>query len=212
MHELPYRTNSTWLSDDHLILLDAIFDHGAWEADLTQAAIGSLCNLPYSHNFSDDQLQQQLAELSGQHVITRHMNEHGPTVRITANGGDLWCRERTPIWDRFCTERYKTTLRGQTLMSVIAVSAEVRDTFLEIWPMYPARRRRTVIRDFGLIKWHPFTQLHVGLATYDEPNSWSGDEYISHRKASSEHQALLRRERTWWRNVKELQRFMPRTT
>jgi hypothetical protein len=103
-------------------------------------------------------------------------------------------------------------------MSVIAVSAQVRDQFLSLEPFYPARRRTATVADRGLslntlgadralIGWHPFGQLFVGLATYyakDEEEGLPSQEFA----AWLEYQAMVERERGWWRTVGELQRFV----
>jgi hypothetical protein len=60
-------------------------------------------------------------------------------------------------------EQYTTTARGRTLMSVIAVSAEMRHYFLAPWPQYPARRRTAVIADRPLIRWHPGAHLPISV-------------------------------------------------
>jgi hypothetical protein len=115
---------------------------------------------------------------------------------MTAAGGSVWSQERCPIWKRYCTDRYATTLRNRTMMAVVAVSAQVRDEFLASWALNPARLRTAAISDHGLIKWHPFGQVFVGIATYDELET-------NHYEVEYE--------RGWWRTVPELQRFVART-
>jgi hypothetical protein len=91
------------------------------------------------------------------------------------------------------------------LMSVTAVTKEVRDHFLTLWPEYPARRRTAVIADGPLIRWHPFPRVYVGVAIYEE----LALECTVWAEQHQRHQATLKRERSWWRSVPELQRFVP---
>ena len=132
----------------------------------------------------------------------------GTRYKLTVNGGGLWSAERCPIWERYCTERYKTTLRQRTLMTVVAVSASVRDDFLDYWPMYTARRKASTISDFGLVPWHTFGTLYIGVATYSEPMRLSMDEIDDYLVRCKNHFAILNANRSWWRMVSELQRFI----
>jgi hypothetical protein len=209
MQKLPFRTNTTWLSDDDLILLDVLFDCGVMFRHLRRDNFQLQWNLGYAHSLDDDQLRCRLRWLIDHCVLDTDRHENRNYFRMTANGGQLWSQERCPIWDRFCTERYKITLRNRTMMSVVAVSPQIRDDFLRLWPMYPARLRTATIADYGLVPWLPFPELHVGIATYDEQSEWTPEEYAVYLDGSREYQAVLQRERSWWRFVSELQRFIP---
>jgi hypothetical protein len=127
---------------------------------------------------------------------------------MTAVGGNIWSSERCPDWGRFCMERYTTTIRGRTMMTITAVSPSIRDDFLDFWPMYDARRRKALVSDFGLVPWRPFGTLHVGIATYHEQHEWTPAEYAVYIEQYKHHQALLEENRSWWRFVDELQRFI----
>lgn len=209
MSNLPYRTNATSLSDDELIILDAIFDGGASFELLRRSSFHPQWNLGYAHNLNDEELRCRLRRLCEQSILKTEYDCRRTYYCMTPTGGDLWSQERCPSWDRYCTERYKTTRRGLTLMSVVAVSPEIRDKFLMLWPMPPARRRTATIPGNRLIFWRSFSQLHVGLATYREETEWTSEEYDVYCQRDREHSAILRRERSWWRTVPELQRFLP---
>ncbi len=76
--------------------------------------------------------------------------------------------------------------------------------------MYPAQFTKSEVTNKQLIWWHRFERIFVGVATYPEPHEWRYDEYIAWKTQFSQHQATLERERTWWRGVPELQKFVPK--
>jgi len=119
-------------------------------------------NVGYSHDLNDDKLRINLQSLCEDNVLEIKYFRGQPSYWMTPFGGDLWSRERCPIWDRYCVERYKHPNPHRQLMSVQAVSPQIRDDFLERWPIFPARRRTATIRDLGLIKWRPLGQVFVG--------------------------------------------------
>jgi hypothetical protein len=213
MNELPFRTNATWLSDDELVLLDVLFNAGTWVDLLTQESFHEQWNLGYSHQLNDNDLRTSVEKLCHSGVVRVDVGESdrlsGPCIQLTPHGGDLWSLERCPIWERYCMERYSETSAGRTIMTVIAASPEVRDDYLRVWPRYPARRREFTLYDYQLISWRQFPRLYVGAATYHEQRSWSTfEEYSAYRTMFEEHQQLVKRERSWWRGVRELQRFL----
>jgi hypothetical protein len=210
MVELPFRTSKTWLTDEQLILLDVLFQGGASFDLLRDEGFREQFNLPYSHNLNDGQLQCQLRWLCERGVLEAKRDHDRIVFHVTAAGGALWSQERCPVWERYCIETYKTTSRGRTMMTVLAVSPRVRDDFLTRWPLDPARRRSITMKDQGLIGWHRFGQLFVGVATYEEPRRWTPEEYAIWVERHQRHQAMLERERSWWRFVEELQRFVPK--
>lgn len=200
-----FRTHSTSLSDGELLILDVMF------ANHVTAPMLRHCNFEpqfyaESHSLDDNALYKALRRLRRDGVITptdESFRGHR-YIKITALGGELWSQERCPIWERYCLEYYRNTSRGRTRMTVCAVSPAIRDDFLRVWPYYPARRRVAIIRDFGLVHWHPCDELHVGLASYDERDAeWEYTSWL-------EHVRRIDRERTWWRGVDELQLFLQR--
>jgi hypothetical protein len=209
MRNPPFRTGRTWLSDNQLTLLDVLFDGPAPFTVLRSDIFHEQWNLGYSHNLSDEKLGCELRWLCEHGVLEIQRVGHRAIYRITANGGELWSQERCPVWERYCMERYHTTSRGRTMMSVVATSPHIRDGFLRLWPLYPARHRCATIADYGLIRWRPLARLHAGLATYQEEHPSGGPQRncgpITRRIVIIK--TLLERERTWWRFVPELQKF-----
>lgn len=208
MQRLPYRTNTTWLTDADLILLDVLFDGGATFCCLRHESFRRQWNVAYSHNLADTELRRRLEWLCEHCVLQTECHEGREFFHMSETGGELWSQERCPSWDRYCTERYKTTSRGRTLMSVAAVSPQIRDDFLRLWPPYPARSRTATIRDHGLIGWRRFAQLHVGLATYRDERQWTPEEYAVCVERGRDRLAAIECDRSWWRSVAELQKFV----
>jgi len=163
-----HRTHSTDLSNDELLILDLLFDLHTTAPMLRRCNIVPQFNSE-PHGLSDTELRITLDRFmrDGITTFTDHEWNGHRYIALTEHGGQLWEQERCPIWNRYCTDRYKTTSRDRTLLSVVAVSPSIRDDFLRLWPEYPARRKKRTISDYGLISWRAFPELHVGLATYD---------------------------------------------
>jgi hypothetical protein len=210
MRDRPNRTDTTWLTDDQLVLLDVLFGGNASLGLLSRDIFLDMWNLGYVHDLDDASLECNIRWLCEHGVLESQHDGDRTWFQMTRDGGELWSRERCPVWERYCRDRYTTTLRGLTLMSVMAVSPEVRDHFLALWPQHPARRRTTVVADRPLIGWHPFPRVYIGVATYEEPHLRSPFDYTIWAEERRQHWAMLERERSWWRSVPELQRFVAR--
>ena len=92
-------------------------------------------------------------------------------------------------------------------MTVIAVSAKTRDSFLRCWPLDSARRKVAAIRDYGLITWHPFETLYVGMLSYPEQTVWAEEE-LPHAERHRNRHFLPDSNRSWWQSVRDLQSFV----
>jgi len=208
MTALPYRTGLSSLSDGELIILDCLFDCRCEFRLLCNSHFKPQWNLPYSHNLDDEALRTTLASLCERGILASEKARGRIVFGMTPAGGEIWSSERRPNWDRFCTERYAETIRGRTMMTVIAVSPTIRDDFLHYWPIYPARRKTATIADFGLVPWRPFERLHIGIACYAEKREWTPEESAVDTELQAKHRATLAVNRSWWRFVGELQRFI----
>ena len=214
MTHAKYRSHATSLSDDELLILDVMFRHGVTITMLRRCNFVSQFAAE-SHSLDDDALQDTLQRLVQNDVIERSDDQSCGHCYydMTRRGGELWSAERCPIWERYCTDSYPMNIRGRTLVTVKAVSAEIRDDFLRIWPENSARCRHALIRDVGLIHWYPFEQLHVGFAAYSEdrcPERPSHEELELWQEKRLHHWRRVEEERTWWRSVAELQKFIER--
>jgi hypothetical protein len=211
MRERPYRTGATWLSDDQLILLDVLFDLGARFGLLRRDVFEMQWNLGYAHSLEDTALVCNLRWLCEHGVLVAEGDGDRVCYRMTPAGGDLWSRERLPVWERYIHASYRTTSKGRWLMSVVAASPAVRDLTLELLPESPPLRRRiAVLAEYTLVAWRPPTPVYVGLATYEQRLQWNLAEHLVWAEQQRKRQARLERERSWWHNVTELQRFIPR--
>jgi len=212
-HNWPklYRSLSSNLTDDELLILDVMFSYSVTYPMLRACNFVPQFN-SQSHTLTDDQLKSTLRRMVADGIVEpqEHRFRNHRYVSITAHGGELWASERCPIWDRYCTESYPAFIRGRTIMSVKCVSSFVRDDFLRLWPEYPARTKTATVRDNGLIHWRDFGTLHVGLASYTEPTEWTPDEYNDWLPKLLAYMERVETERSWWRSVDELQKFVDR--
>jgi hypothetical protein len=60
-----------------------------------------------------------------------------------------------------------------------------------------------------LAKWAFFDSTPMLLA-FEKPRGWTPAEYLVWAEQNRQHWNMLERERSWWRCVPELQRFVPK--
>lgn len=206
-----FRTKETSLSGDELLILDVMF----W-ASVTYPMLRQ-CNFiaqfaEQSHGLSDDELKSTLGRLERDGIITTETNsfEGHPYISITHHGGSLWSAERCPVWERYCRgPRCSAIIHGRAIMSFRATSDDIRDDLLRLYPDSTPRVRKATIRDYGLVHWKQFGQIHVGLASYVEFWQQSIGVDFNERLAKEQaHRDRVESERTWWRSVGELQKFV----
>ena len=94
-------------------------------------------------------------------------------------------------------------------MSVTAVSPQTRNDFIANWPPRVQRTRNAMIADYGLIYWHPFDRLFVGLATYFHRHPQLDEDPHRHIQEDHLRRKVVEGRRTWWRTIGELQKFHP---
>ncbi len=208
-----FRTFATSLTDDELTLLDVMFNSTAVPSMLRQCNIYAKF-LVKPHSLDNSALSETVQRFLREDIL----KQLDTTFRgqryfaITEYGAALWSSERCPVWERYYVAREFAEVGDQTLVSVRAVSPEIRDEYLQIAHPNPTRFKRATIRDNGLLNWKSFACLHVGLISYLEPK-WNptGDlaPWIQNRNAEL---ARVERQRTWWRDIGELQKFSNPTT
>jgi hypothetical protein len=197
----PKRTYATDLTEDELTLLDVLFDGGASFHLLRRSDFSEQWN-HLSHGLDDGELQTTLDRLCGNQILELVDARNRPYYRLTRTGGELWEQERTPVWERYATERYGNTTSDTPTVSVCAVSPHIRDEFWSIgsriamWA--PASRVRFGrITNHVLIPWKVFPSVYIAVAHLTGDGwsvGWSESEF--------------NRLRTWWRSVLELQKFV----
>jgi hypothetical protein len=103
--EPPNRTGTTALSDDELMIFDAIFECFQDATNLTSFAYPYQLNLPYTHSLNDKALAEFLAAASA--LVWRkavmHSGKSYEYFSLSTEGGALWEQERLPNWDRYVT-------------------------------------------------------------------------------------------------------------
>jgi len=226
---LPTRTHNTNLSDDALLLLDAIIHMNGWVADqMTQGDYRFHMNVTYDHGLADDDVEHVLEDLRKIGVLRRVEQEDGDGDAwfATEQGGRLWESERQPIWDRFVldceysapaddeSQKYDAPVaplllkatEGNPFAVIRSPSLETVNHYravaeqVNLWRPRAGAERKFVCRmDFG---WKVFEQMHVLCVPI---------------KPVTEHYDLLTtwpdwaeyvRRRTWWRDLRELQSLL----
>ena len=203
-----YRTHTTGLSDDELLILDVMFDSYVTWPMLRRRHFTNQFNAE-SHSLDDEHLVETLRRFVREDVIApiEHTFRGHRYIGLTPAGGGLWSRERCPVWECYAMSRIRESTTDRELLTVRAATAQIRDDYLRLVPDGPARRRTAVIKDDSLIYWRAFGMIHVGLATYVPKTRWTPEEYQSQLA----HRARCEAERTWWHTVAQMQRFMTRS-
>ena len=103
-----FRTGTSGLSDDELLLLDLFFDGETYPLGkgLYGQNFSSLANLPFSHGFSDDHVRLLLRRWQELGWLTDEDDyfdaEVGPCYTLTPAGGAVWEAEWNPPWPLYC--------------------------------------------------------------------------------------------------------------
>lgn len=194
------RTGETSLTDDELVLCDALFNWPASKELLLESDFNSMFNLPYG---GFDVLPADLLES----MQRRHLVEGGPLsnaeapvelVRLTRDGSEMWEKERRPAWAAFCESSRLITDVGKRVR-VTALNREVGKAFWEVGQrvgMWTAAGGDPVIRTDRKRRFPYWREVDLvileGEVTGDEggPVDWN----------------VYERSRIWWRTVPELLR------
>jgi hypothetical protein len=197
------RTFCTSLSNDELILFDALFD--VWDTleSLLPKNFVTAFNLPYTHGLDAGGVRTTIERLIERGLIQSRA-ERTPSTEITwlaltAAGGELWTLEREPAWDRFCDDASwpADPDDGSWLMRIRSPSLETARAAM-----------RTGIR-CGL---HAVTAQHITEATTEEALiPWRRFPIVYELRAPLATPAPVdvdwaryERERRWWRTLSEL--------
>ncbi|MCW3061644.1 MAG: hypothetical protein JWQ02_3465 [Capsulimonas sp.] len=104
---LPKRTSATNLTDDELLLLDALFQcHGIEAEQLFVDGYHWHMNVGYTHRLTDTLVLETLSRWDKQGWITPIADgvqgeETSRQWEMRGEGAMLWEQERRPVWDRF---------------------------------------------------------------------------------------------------------------
>lgn len=200
MSDTYWRTGETHLSDDELLLLDALFDKGGYWQMLRRDDFAKRHALPHSHTLDDNALQHTLARLREDALLQAYYAPYdAPDYRqhwmLTPRGGALWQRERLPDWSRYC---YATTYYDDTraLWRVESPALATAQAFaqtahaLGMGAPSPQTLQHMELPQYQMLPWKSFPQVHRlfgarGATTFDD---------------SAAYDAAL----AWWRTVNEL--------
>jgi hypothetical protein len=191
------------LTDDELILFDALFDTADRLGMLRRERFADH-NLPYTHDFDDKELERAVRRLGNTGLVRIRpavdRPDLGPWVDLTVAGGTLWEIERLPDWARFCRTSSEPDARsGRWELSIVATEEPVVDDFSEtalacgLYAFEPGDMRRRLRRS-RLVAWlaeRRVVEARVPLA----PESNAGGRVDW---------GLYEAQRTWWRTVPEL--------
>jgi DNA-binding MarR family transcriptional regulator len=98
----PRRTGKTTLSDDELILLDALFEYPTRRDSMKKEDMLQR-HLPYEHGLEGDALEQTIRRLEEEKIVQTVPGESGGAyLELTEKGVRLWEEERAPDWNSFC--------------------------------------------------------------------------------------------------------------
>jgi hypothetical protein len=103
------RTGSTELLDDELIVCDAIFSVPTVLGMILGGEFGESFNLPY--DLTNEGAMEELVEgMEKRNILERkgELGKLGPLVVLTVKGGELWERERKPVWEAFFQPRFSS--------------------------------------------------------------------------------------------------------
>jgi hypothetical protein len=198
------RTFCTSLSNDELILFDALFDVWDTPESLLSENFATAFNLPYTHDLDTAGVRTTIEGLIERGLIQTRV-ERTPAkditwLALTAAGGELWTLEREPAWDRFCDDASWPTGAhdGPWMMCVRSPSLETARAFLEtaircgLYDITPQHMTEATTGE-ALIPWHSFPVVYELRAPLATPQSVDVDW------------ARYQRERRWWRTVSELE-------
>jgi hypothetical protein len=205
MPHLLKRTHATSLTDDELILLDVMFELRVPVRSLTRDFFREQWNCT-PHQLDDVELRETIRRFYRDGLLKKADGSiFGPYVGMTAEGGRRWEAERLPDWDRFVSEGYREPTTELQLVSIESFTAGTRDNFWRIcsdlnvfsFPVAPRVKFRT-LKKRQLVYWKPETVTHIAVAIGPRNDDFGGRE--SWQKYETE--------RTWWRSVRELQKFI----
>ena len=206
-----FRTHTSDLSDDELRLLDVLFRGAGPLSSLRRANFADTWNQPY-HQLDDDELVRNVVSLCDRGVLSTELHHEQTYVRFTERGAKLWSDERHPLWDRYAFDRYGMTASGKQYATVVTTTPATRDDILRLggvcgnWQLNDSRLRKFEIRRHTLIPWRTFPRLFVAIVVDLK------DEYAFGSEQWRQWSAVFEDRRSWWRDVFELQKFLPSET
>lgn len=218
INDLPKRTRKTNLDIDSLMLLDFLALNGFCEIKFLKKDSYPLhMNCTYSHEVSDDNLENKLEKLILSGFVNKKLDNcldansdaknrdkaQKYIYLITEAGGRLWELERQPIWDKYCADSsYQDDCNKKIgYFELDAVTVNIGYQFSKCalncgMYHYDKEDLKLVDSDHCLLYWKKFAKKYTWRALLLEPeiSSVDWDYYEKHR--------------TWWRDLNELQKHI----
>ena len=168
-----FRTSSSGLTDDELLILDCLFDgKGYPPSALNDTNFLLRAYLPFSHGLSDKKVRALLAHWIKDGWL-EYEEDRGPHYSLTPLGGAHWEQERKPPWDRYCYDCYYYAGVGpwcrrrkatQPLGVITSPSRKTAEAFFRRFKRYPlvygevVGRSKTIriVPELGCVYWKTF--------------------------------------------------------
>jgi len=206
------RSNETDLSDDQLIIFDVLFDSYCTVNSLKKGGGFSSRFNCASHAIDINELKDTLERLVTDGFMRFKLDVSGRNkqivtyVGLTEKGGNLWEKERLPIWGKYVIDS-SYHYKGFWELSIVSPTLEVAKDFIEI---------AQECKMYELMDPNDLTIAEIqgdeteSLIPWKQFDKWY--EITSHLSDKTEsvnfHQvnwALYESKLMWWRDVKELQ-------
>ncbi|MEL6403200.1 MAG: hypothetical protein AAFR81_02445 [Chloroflexota bacterium] len=191
------RRHMTSLSEDELILFDALWDGDCAWWMLTQENYQDITDHSYTHTLSDAELTDTLASLVERGLVRAYLYVYAETddrryFGLTPNGGALWELERKPNWERYCytfLDDSSWLLESASLATAQAYARWAHDAG---WGA-PSRDNLQVIekRTYRFLPWKDFEVVYTLQGqSLDATYKLDWEQYEQRR--------------IWWQNLNEL--------
>ncbi|MCH8273160.1 MAG: hypothetical protein IH851_00005 [Armatimonadetes bacterium] len=214
MTDLPFRSGATELSNDELFLLDFLATlayHGrAGVYQFPQETYQQHMNIRYCHSIPDAEVENVLDNMARGGILQAkpdlpefYDNRYG----LTRHGGDLWCRERMPVWRRYCSTMSSAVFHGDVgEMEVRCVDKQIGLDYLVI---SNALGHISILDDLQTTEWHPMPPEEL-VVWHPLPAAWIATIRVKNVDDMNRNRYdELDRQRTWWWTLDELQKFLP---
>lgn len=191
------RRYMTSLTDEELMLLDAMWDGDCALWMLQKDQYQSMTDLPYCHNLEDETLIETLGILATQGLVRDYLYVYAETedkryFGLTPEGGAWWELERKPDWDNFC---YSAERDGKWFVE--SPSLETAMNYAQ-WAYeagwgasHPTKLQIIEKPMYRFLPWYDFPVVYE-LFGILQPKTYNLDLDSYHER------------RTWWMDIPEL--------
>ncbi len=205
MKRKPKRSYETDLSDDDLILLDAILVGNFFVEDLFRANFKETTDFDYCHTLSDEAVIKTIDTFAmRKFVILRRNTDNKFSIALNDAGMKVWDDERHPDWDAYCNHQMAIDVDedGNEIWSVTAYSPslelvdEFMDAAIECHLLFDVQRDQKKVEHltdviwWGWVEFPNFYHVTFPCGPIDEEVEVNWDLYEKHR--------------TWWSDPMEL--------